>query len=157
MKCSIWSIGKDHEPYVKDGIAEFTKRSNKYFPVAWKIIAPPRNAGLLTEQDLKRKEADSVLASLSSHDYLVLLDEKGKTFASTGFSAFLQQRANESSRHVILLIGGAYGVDESIRQRANFVWSLSPLTFPHQLVRLILAEQLYRAFTILKNEKYHHI
>jgi 23S rRNA (pseudouridine1915-N3)-methyltransferase len=86
----------------------------------------------------------------------VVLDERGKQMSSEGLSVFIQARANESTRQLIFLIGGAFGIDETVWQRANYKWSLSQLVFPHQLVRLILAEQVYRACTILKNEKYHH-
>ena len=93
---------------------------------------------------------------LQKEDYLVALDERGKQFDSVQLSQFLQIRGNESTKKLVFLIGGAYGIDEAILKRANQKWSLSLLTFPHQLVRLILAEQVYRACTILRNEKYHH-
>ena len=86
----------------------------------------------------------------------MLLDEKGKSLSSEGLATFLQTRANESTKKIVFLIGGAFGVDEKVKKRAQFVWSLSSLVFPHHLVRLILAEQLYRAATIIRNEKYHH-
>lgn len=156
MKISLWSIGKPHEAYVKAGIEDFTKRIGKYYPVEWQVIAPPKNAGLMSEMDLKKKEAEIVLQALRPDDYLVALDERGKGFNSESLARFLQQRANESVRQVVFLIGGAYGLDEQVWKRANQLWSLSDLTFPHQLVRLILAEQVYRACTIIRNEKYHH-
>ncbi len=156
MNIQFWSIGKQHENYVLAGINEFTKRISNYFTVSWKIIPSPKNAGQLLPADLKRKEADIILKSLSSTDYLIALDERGKMMASADLAQFLQVRSNESIKQVIFLIGGAFGIDESVIQRANFQWSLSPLTFPHQLVRLILAEQVYRGCTILRNEKYHH-
>jgi 23S rRNA (pseudouridine1915-N3)-methyltransferase len=156
MQIQFWSVGKNHEQYVESGITDFTKRITNYFPVSWKIIPVPKNAGLLTEADLKRKEAESILKPLEPADYLVALDERGKSFSSVQLSEFLQSRANESTKQVIFLIGGAYGLDPSVLQRANLKWSLSSLTFPHQLVRLILAEQVYRACSILRNEKYHH-
>jgi 23S rRNA (pseudouridine1915-N3)-methyltransferase len=111
---------------------------------------------MLSEIDLRRKEADTILDWLEKDDYLVLLDEKGKSLSSEGLATFLQTRANESTKKIVFLIGGAFGVDEKVKKRAQFVWSLSSLVFPHQLVRLILAEQLYRAATIIRNEKYHH-
>lgn len=157
MNIQFWSVGKNHEAYVEAGITEFTKRISNYYPVSWKIISPPRNAGLLTESDLKKKEAEAILKPLEPQDYFVVLDEKGKNLGSVQLAEFLQSRANESTKQVIFLIGGAFGVDASVLQRANFKWSLSLLTFPHQLVRLILAEQVYRACSILRNEKYHHI
>jgi 23S rRNA (pseudouridine1915-N3)-methyltransferase len=122
----------------------------------WNIIPVPKNAGMLSEMDLKKKEGELILEWLEDKDYLVALDERGKPFSSAGLAEFMQSRANESTRRLIFLIGGAFGLDERLLKRANLKWSLSQLTFPHQLVRLILTEQLYRAFTILRNEKYHH-
>jgi 23S rRNA (pseudouridine1915-N3)-methyltransferase len=156
MKISLWSIGKVHDPYVKPGIEEFTKRISKYFPVEWTIIPVPKNAGMLSEMDLRKKEGETILQWLRQDDYLIALDERGKQFSSEGLSIFLQQRATESTKNLVFLIGGAFGIDDAIFQKAKLKWSLSQLTFPHQLVRLILAEQVYRACTILKNEKYHH-
>lgn len=156
MKISIWTIGKSHEPYVKEGIAEFTKRIKKYFPVEWTILPVPKNAGMLSEMDLRRKEAEMVLDWLKQDDYLVALDEHGKQFSSEGLAEFLQEKGNDRTKNIVFLIGGAFGLDDIILKKAKVKWSLSQLTFPHQLVRLILSEQLYRACTILKNEKYHH-
>jgi len=157
MKLQLWSIGKDHEAYVKAGVDDFTKRISRYYPVEWMILSPPRNAGTLSLTDLKKKEGEMILEALSKDDYLVALDEKGKQLSSEGLAQFIQTRANDSVRNLIFLIGGAYGLDERVLQRANHKWSLSQLTLPHQLVRLVLAEQLYRACTIQRNEKYHHI
>lgn len=157
MKIQCWSIGKNHEPYVKEGVEDFTRRLSKYFPVDWNIIPTPKNAGMLSEMDLKKKEGETILEWLKKDDYLILLDERGQSFTSDGLATFLQARANDSVKNLIFLIGGAYGVDDAVFKRANITWSLSKLVFPHQLVRLILAEQLYRACTILRNEKYHHI
>jgi 23S rRNA (pseudouridine1915-N3)-methyltransferase len=156
MKIQCWSIGKNHESYVKEGVEDFTRRISKYFPVEWNLIPTPKNAGMLSEMDLKKKEGETIMDWLKKEDYLVLLDERGQSFTSPQLAEFIQNRANESIKTLIFLIGGAYGVDESVVKRANAKWSLSKLVFPHQLVRLILAEQLYRACTILRNEKYHH-
>jgi 23S rRNA (pseudouridine1915-N3)-methyltransferase len=156
MKIQFWSVGKNHEPYVEAGTADFTKRISNYFPVSWKIVPSLKNGGVLKEADLKKKESELILKALEDTDYLVALDEKGKMFSSAQLSAFLQARANESTKQLVFLIGGAYGLDTPVLKRANLTWSLSALTFPHQLVRLILAEQTYRACTILRNEKYHH-
>jgi Uncharacterized conserved protein len=156
MKIQLWSVGKNHESYVQEGIEDFTGRLSKYFPVKWHLIPTPKNAGMLSEMDLKKKEGETILEFLKKDDYLVLLDERGKSLTSEKLAEFIQTRANESTKTLVFLIGGAYGVDEAIIKRANFTWSLSHLVFPHQLVRLILAEQLYRACTILRNEKYHH-
>ena len=138
------------------GVEEFTNRISKYYKVEWNIIPVPKNAGMLSEMDLKKKEGEMILGFLNKEDYLVALDEKGKQLSSEGLADFIQKRANESVKTIVFLIGGAFGLDDSVLQRANFKWSLSQLVFPHQLVRLILAEQVYRACTILRNEKYHH-
>lgn len=156
MKISFWSIGKANETHIKEGVDEFTKRISRYFTVEWNIIPVPKNAATLSSTDLKKKEAETILQLLKQDDFLVALDEHGKQFTSEELSSFLQQRATESTRHIVFLIGGAFGIDNIVLQRASVKWSLSKLTFPHQLVRLILAEQVYRACTILRNEKYHH-
>ncbi|MBS1662601.1 MAG: 23S rRNA (pseudouridine(1915)-N(3))-methyltransferase RlmH [Bacteroidetes bacterium] len=156
MKIQLWSIGKDHEPYVKPGIEDFTKRISRYYPVEWNLIPVPKNAATLSQPDLKKKEAEIILQQLTKDDFLVALDERAKQMTSEGLAQFIQTRGNESAKNLVFLIGGVYGLDESILTRANHKWSLSLLTLPHQLVRLLLAEQLYRACTILRNEKYHH-
>lgn len=156
MKLSLWTIGKPHDALVREGIMEFTSRTNRYFQAEWKIFPVPKHS---TSEQLKKAEAELILNALEPEDYFVLLDEKGKPLNSVALADFIQKRANESGKanRLVFLIGGAYGVDQSIFQKAQMIWSLSSLTFPHQLVRLILAEQLYRACTILRNEKYHHI
>lgn len=156
MKISFWSVGKPHEAYAKAGVDEFTKRLGNYFPAQWHIIAPPKNAASLSESELKKREGVIILSLLKSDDFLIALDERGKSLTSETLAGFLQQRANESTKQLVFLIGGAFGLDEKVLKAARLQWSLSALTFPHQLVRLILAEQVYRACTILQNEKYHH-
>ena len=145
MKISFWSVGKNNEIYVKEGVEDFTRRISRYFKAEWNIIPMPKNSGILP-----------VMQLLTKDDYLVALEERGKQLSSEGLAEFIQARANESTKKIIFLIGGAYGIDEQVLKRADFKWSLSQLVFPHQLVRLILSEQVYRACTILKNEKYHH-
>lgn len=156
MKVQFWSIGKAHEAYVKEGVELFTKRISHYYPVEWNIIPIPKNSATLSETDLKKKEGEVILGALQKDDYLVLLDERGKLVKSEELATLIQQRANDSTKRMVFLIGGAYGVSDEVAKRANYKWSLSPLVFPHQLVRLVLAEQVYRACTINKNEKYHH-
>jgi 23S rRNA (pseudouridine1915-N3)-methyltransferase len=156
MKIQLWSVGKTHEPYVRDGIEDFTKRINKYFTAEWMIIPPVKNAAVLSEADLKKSEAIAIQSYLQKEDYLILLDERGKQLTSPELAKQLQQLANESNKRIVFLIGGAFGVDESIFKRAHYTLSLSKFVFPHMLVRLILSEQIYRACTILRNEKYHH-
>jgi len=156
MKFQFWSIGKPHEAYAKTGIDDFTKRINNYFPADWHIISTPKNAANLSEPELKKAEAAIILQQLQKDDYLILLDERGKLLSSPELAQWMQQRTNESTKRIVFLIGGAFGVDTSVMQRADYTWSLSKLVFPHMLVRLILAEQVYRACTIMRNEKYHH-
>lgn len=156
MRFQFWTIGKAHEPFVKEGIEIFSKRISNYYPIEWKIISSPKNSASLDENTLKQKEGETITELLQKEDFLVLLDETGKQLTSPQLASFIQTKANASTRNIIFLIGGAYGVSQKIIQRANFSWSLSKLVFPHQLVRLILAEQVYRACTINRNEKYHH-
>ena len=156
MKLQFWSIGKNNESYVKQGVEDFTKRISNYYKVEWSIIPVPKNAGMMSELDLKKKEGELIMEWLKKDDYLVLLDERGKQLTSEGLADFILKSANESRKNLIFLIGGAFGVHDMVFERANFKWSLSQLVFPHQLVRLILAEQVYRACTIIRNEKYHH-
>ena len=156
MKLQFWSVGKNHESYIKEGVDIFTRRIGHYYTIEWRIIPMPKNAGMLSEIDLKKKEGEMILGFLEKEDYLVLMDENGKQLSSDELAAFIQKRSNESIKKIVFLIGGAFGVSDLIKKRANYQWSLSKLVFPHQLVRLILTEQVYRACTILRNEKYHH-
>ena len=161
MKFQLWTIGKNHEAFVKEGIELFTKRISNYYPVDWNIISSPKNAASLGETDLKKKEGEIITGLLHKEDYLVLLDENGKQLSSEELAKFIQTRANESTKKIVFLIGGAFGVSDEVKKRANYQWSLSKLIFPHQLVRLILAEQIYRACFINRNENkrpsYHNV
>ena len=141
---------------MKEGIEDFTQRISKYFPVEWNIIPVPKNAGMMSEMDLKKKEGEIILDWFKKDSYMVVLEKKGKEMNSEKLAEFIQARANESIKTLVFVIGGAFGLDEAVLTKANYKWSLSQLTFPHQLVRLILAEQVYRACTIIRNEKYHH-
>ncbi len=154
MKIQLWSIGKAHDKNLQAAIDDFTGRISKYYSVEWKIIAPPKQN--LPETEYKKAESKTIIESLQKDDYLVLLDERGKMLSSVTLANFIQDRANQSVKRLIFLIGGAYGVDETVMKRANFTWSFSQLVFPHQLMRLMLAEQVYRACSIIHNEKYHH-
>lgn len=153
MKLSIFSVGKAHDSYIKEGVDQFTKRINHYYTIDWQFIVPSK---LTDANQIKKAEAISILKALTTTDVLILLDEKGKMLSSPGLANLIQQKANQSAQRIVFLIGGAYGVDDEIKKRANFTWSISDLVFPHMLVRLILAEQVYRACSILANEKYHH-
>ena len=152
MKIQIWAIGKAHDKELKSSIDDFTSRCKNYFQVEWNIIPVPKNAGMMSEMDLKKKEGELIMQWMEQTDFVVALDEKGKEFTSPALAKFIQSKANARIKRMVFVIGGAFGLDERILKTANHGWSLS-----HQLVRLILIEQLYRAFTILKNEKYHHV
>ena len=145
MKILLLSVGKSNEAYIQPGVEEFTRRLNKYYPADWQLIAPPRNAAALSENELKKQEAKLILQQVQADDYLVLMDERGKQMSSVELADFIVQRSNESKKRLVFLIGGAYGVDDAVFSRANYTWSLSKLVFPHMLVRLVLAEQLYPA------------
>jgi len=153
LKLSIFSVGKSHDSYIKEGVEQFTKRITHYYPIEWQLITPSK---LTDAIQIKKAEATSILKALTTTDVLILLDEKGKMLSSPGLANLIQQKANQSAQRIVFLIGGAYGVDNEIKKRANFTWSISDLVLPHMLVRLILAEQVYRACSILANEKYHH-
>ena len=150
MALRVLMVGRKHEDWVVDGIRRYEKRLKKPFDLSW--VSIPHSA---RENDAARKEeSERLLAKLGS-DYVILLDERGKAITSPQLAKTLQKPL-DNSRNVTLIIGGAYGVDQSVHDRADFVWSLSPLVFPHQLVRLILAEQVYRAQEIAAGRPYHH-
>lgn len=157
MKFQFINIGKPHDEALKKAIDDFTKRINNYYKTEWLIIPPLKNAASLSANSLKENEAQALLSKINKDDLLVLLDETGKQLSSVELANFISNKANMATRSVIFLIGGAFGVSDAIKQRADFTWSLSKLVFPHMIVRLILAEQVYRACTILRNEKYHHV
>jgi 23S rRNA (pseudouridine1915-N3)-methyltransferase len=156
MKIECWAIGKPNESYISTGVNDFTKRIENYYPFEWKLFNVKKAAGALSSDKLKQEESEMISAFLKPEDWLVSLDENGKSMSSRKLAGFIQDRGNESVKRLIFLIGGAYGLDLPLLKKSKFIWSLSSLTFPHQLVRLILAEQIYRACSIGRNEKYHH-
>jgi 23S rRNA (pseudouridine1915-N3)-methyltransferase len=156
MKIECWAIGKAHESYISEGVNDFTQRIENYFPVEWRLFNLRKSAGSFSQLKLKQEESLMILTALKPEDWLVSLDENGKSLSSRKLAGFLQDRGSEGVKRLIFLIGGAYGLDARLLAKSRFIWSLSELTFPHQLVRLILAEQLYRACSISRNGKYHH-
>jgi 23S rRNA (pseudouridine1915-N3)-methyltransferase len=156
MKIECWAVGKQHELYVSQGVNDFTQRIGNYYPIEWRLFSLKKNASTYTQQKLKQEENELVKDALKPEDWLVCLDEKGKSLSSRKLAGFIQDRGNEAVKRLVFLIGGAYGLDEAMLKKSKFTWSLSALTFPHQLVRLILVEQIYRACAIGRNEKYHH-
>lgn len=149
---TILAIGKKHEPWVADGIERYQKRLQAPWNVQWVLL--PHST--LEGPEARQNESQAILHKLSATGYVILLDERGKLLDSPALSAHLQQQF-VSSRNIVLVIGGAYGVNDELMQRANLTWSLSPLVFPHQLVRLLLTEQLYRAQEIAAGKPYHHL
>ena len=152
VSVKILAIGKKHENWVGDGIARYEQRLRKPFDVTWQLLPHSAREG----EAARAEESDRILSKLDRDAFVVLLDERGQNVDSPALASRLQG-AFDSSKQVAVIIGGAYGVDDRVRQRADFVWSLSKLVFPHQLVRLILAEQLYRAQEIAGGRPYHHV
>ena len=156
MKIQLIQVGKTDENYLNEGIEKYFKRINHYISFETITIAAIKKAKNLKADDFKTKEAAEIMKKISNDNFVILLDEKGRQFRSKEFADFLQQKLNQGLKTLSFVIGGAYGFHKSIYERANFSLSLSSMTFSHQLIRLIFAEQLYRAFTILKNEPYHN-
>jgi len=151
MPIRVISIGKKHDSWVSEGIQRYQKRLKRPYDIEWVIL--PHSS--LSDVMARQEESQRILSRLKAYDFVILLDEKGKSIDSPGISRLITDQL-ESSKDVVFVIGGAYGVDDTVHHRADFVWSLSPLVFPHQLVRLILTEQLYRAQEIAYGNPYHH-
>ena len=153
MKITLIRLGKLHLPFAQSGYDEYAKRLQHYVKFTDELLIV--NSKSKDIDQIKKVEADAILKKLQATDYVVLLDEKGKTYSSENFANYLTQ-LQLKTQHLIFIIGGAYGFDERIYVRANAQLSISSFTFSHQLVPLIFGEQLYRAFTIIKGEPYHH-
>ena len=156
MKVEVWATGKTSERYLEEGTEQYVRRLGHYLKFEWRILPDIRKAGKLSPDQLKEKEGEQVLKQLDKGDFLILLDEGGKSYTSEGFADFLQHKLQLSHRRILFLVGGAYGFSPALYERANSKLSLSKMTFSHQMVRLFLMEQLYRAMTILNNEPYHN-
>lgn len=150
-------IGKTDEKYLQSGMEIFLKRIPHYVPFEMKIILDLKNTRKLTETQQKDKEGDLILQQLSGADELVLLDENGIKNSSPDFAQFLEKKMLAGTKQLVFVIGGPYGFSDKVYEKATHKISLSAMTFSHQMVRLIFLEQLYRAFTIIKGEPYHHI
>jgi 23S rRNA (pseudouridine1915-N3)-methyltransferase len=156
MQIVFLVVGKTNDKYLMDGIAEYEKRLKRYIPFKPEVIPEiKRNKGL-AENELKTKEGNEILGKLQNGDFVVLLDENGKSFGSVAFAKHLQKRMNGGYKRIVFVVGGPYGFSPEVYNRANEKLSLSAMTFSHQMVRLFFTEQIYRAFTILRNEPYHH-
>jgi len=156
VKIQVICIGKTHHSALRQWLPEYCKRLAHYIKFEWTELPELKNTKNLRESEQKEEEGKRLLKHLDSSDTLVLFDEKGETFTSKGFAEFLQKRMNAGTKKLVFAIGGPYGFSADIYQRAQFKISLSAMTFSHQMIRVFVAEQLYRGFSILNNEPYHH-
>lgn len=156
MKISLLVVGKTVHSYLNQGIDEYTKRISRYCPFSIKYIADAKTTKSLSQEQQKQLEGDNIAAALDKSDYVVLLDEHGKEFTSVDFSAYIERKMQSVPKRLVFIIGGPYGFSKEIYGRANEKISLSKMTFPHDLIRLVFTEQLYRAFSIIHHEPYHH-
>lgn len=156
MNVELIVVGKTDMKEVETLVAMYTKRINHYVRFAITTLADIRNTRKLSESEQKRLEGEAILRLISDSDHLTLLDEHGAEYRSIEFAEVLQRRMSSGVKRLVFVIGGPYGFSDAVYQRANSRISLSKMTFSHQIVRAIFTEQLYRAFTILKNEPYHH-
>ena len=156
MKITLLAIGKTDDRNLQSLIEEYSKRLKHYVSFNFELIPDIKNVKNLSEIQQKNKEGQELMKRLSTSDTLVLLDENGKSFNSVGFSEYLQKKMNSGLKNLVFIIGGPYGFSDELYQRANGKVALSQMTFSHQMVRLFFVEQLYRGFTILRNEPYHH-
>jgi len=156
MTITLLAIGKTDSSALQQLIEVYQQRLQHYIKFEYKLLPDIKNTKNLSVQQQKQQEGELLLKNLQKADVLVLLDEKGKQFSSLEFSSLLQKRMNSGIKNLVFAIGGPYGFSENVYKRAQQQLSLSKMTFSHQMVRLFFVEQLYRAFTILRNEPYHH-
>jgi len=156
VKIQLTLISKTNQDYLKQGVAEYLKRLQHYCKLEYLEIPDIKNAKNLSQSEIKKKEGEKIITGIDRGDTLILLDENGKSFSSIDFSKQIAKWQNQSIKRLHFVIGGAYGFDQAVLDRAQSKLSLSAMTFSHQMVRLIFLEQLYRAHTILKGEPYHH-
>jgi len=156
MNIRLITIGKTDNKALQTLIDDYTKRLSFYVKFDLEIIPDIKNVKNLSEAQQKEKEGELILSKITPTDHLILLDENGKTFSSVGFSDFLQKKMNAGIKTLVFVIGGPYGFSDTVYQKAQGKVSLSEMTFSHQMVRLFVIEQIYRGFTILRNEPYHH-
>ena len=156
IKVKLLVIGKTSGEWLREAIDIYKSRIEKYTGFSYEIVPDIRNASSLPVVKLMDLEADAVMKRIHERDTVILLDENGKTYSSEEWASWMDQKLQSSDKTLVFVIGGAFGFGDKLRQRANYMISLSKMTFSHQMVRLIFAEQLYRAFTIIRGEPYHH-
>lgn len=156
MKISLITVGKTDVKWVREGLELYVSRLSHYVPFALEEIPELKNVSALTREQIKEKEGEGILKRIKAGDEVVLLDERGRELRSVELAAWLREKLSRSGRDLVFVIGGAYGFSQAVYDRSDASLSLSRMTFSHQMVRTIFAEQLYRAFTIIKGEPYHH-
>ncbi len=156
MKITLLTVGKTDKEWVKDGMEIYISRLKHYIPFCVNEIPELKNVSALSRDQIKIKEGELILKAVRPTDTVILLDEKGKEYSSVEWAGYIQDRLVSSGKDVIFVVGGAYGFSEDVYKRSNGMISLSRMTFSHQMVRAIFVEQLYRAFTIIRGEPYHH-
>lgn len=156
MKITLLCIGKTDDKYIQEGLDKYLKRLKHYISFNFVVIPDVKNAKNLSEAQQKEKEAELFFKYIAANDQVILLDERGKEYRSVEFADFLEKKMVSSVQHLIFLIGGPYGFADAVKARSNGSLSLSKMTFSHQMIRLFFVEQIYRAFTIMKGEPYHH-
>jgi 23S rRNA (pseudouridine1915-N3)-methyltransferase len=156
VRITLLLVGATDKKYLLEGIEDYQKRLIHYLPFEIRVIADIKNSRHLSSDQQKEREGKAILDQVSAGDELVLLDVEGAELSSTGLAGWVQKRMLAGTRQVAFVVGGPYGFSDAVYKRADSKMSLSKLTFPHQLVRLIFIEQLYRAMTIIKGEPYHH-
>ena len=147
MNIIFLTVGKKTDPSFSSAVEDYTTRISRHLPTSWTLIP---------SSDMVA-EGVAILKKIGKGDFVVALDEKGKEMSTTKLADFVNTRMVSGIKNLIFVIGGAYGLDKAVLERADMTWSLSQLTFPHQLVRLVLAESIYRAISVIKNEPYHHV
>lgn len=157
MNIEIWSLGKANESFIEAGVQYYFGKTKPWNPIELVLLQVPKKSQTNDVARAKQLEEELILKKLQAHHYLILLDERGKKLDSIQWSEQFQSLMNQGTKTLVILIGGAFGVSDAVKAKAKQVWSLSPLVFPHQMVRLIVAEQVYRAFSILNNSPYHHV
>lgn len=157
MNIEIWSLGKGNESFIEEGIQYYFGKTKPWNPIELVILQVPKKNLTTDIARTKQIEEELILKRLQPNHYLILLDERGKKLDSVQWSQQFQNLMNQGTKTLIILIGGAFGVSDAVKEKAKQTWSLSPLVFPHQMVRLIVAEQVYRAFSILNHSPYHHV
>ena len=156
MNVVLLTVGKTKTPYLKEGIAEYSRRVGRYIPFAVTELNDVKNAGKMPKEEQKEAEGKMILANLSASDHVMLLDERGKSYGSVEFADRLQSIMASGRKRLVMVIGGPYGFSQDVYARADEKLSLSKMTFNHEMVRLFITEQAYRAMTILRGEPYHH-